>query len=637
MNKAAECTSLSVSSKGRVLLHIHGNKLFLFYCDCKYKKFFGYEVKVKELNGLSLEQLVSHEYKNLHIRFNSTTISDVDICILLALKDSDNDIHLKEMDDSGIRYKSLCDELDSNKKGTIISLTERDYLDLDPKGYDQLFLLGYDGRIALPAAVLDNVEELKSLDKIVYTYFRNCSSVPAEFIQWIGLENAKSYVYNKQRILDVAIMECQYDVVEYLARQGLRLNAFTSDWLGIIFYSKAQVFFHTFDNLCSLLENRIIDFSIRDLYMTMLHFFDGIGDFSRLRSNLVPDPSIDSIRELDDMFCSCFERISKCIPDEVFSFYTDNHNCILAYAVRDLNLFPNCFRKVLDKSSPENYHYDNYSIFYEFCWDRSKDISPSWLIYDSLIPYGGMTNDEKTFFVGNGKSSTEIGIDPQKAEAGAILMQLICKRDEIAEFDEKECQLIDTRIFELLDYVGPDFVNPQGVTPLLQAILAYITDVDFYRKMHERWIDINKKDAFGRSPLVVSLCPHKMPVFKLLLENGADTNVLNTDNNAVCELAANINWGLRFFEEDWHVFDSIDDKSFLTALGKEEKSPFLLALEARNLGAIRYLGKGGYVRTDEMPQILEALSKIKNTEIRKEIVEMLRKVENNKRKTNSIV
>ena len=72
----------------------------------------------------------------------------------------------------------------------------------------------------------------------------------------------------------------------------------------------------------------------------MLHFFDGIRDFSCLRSNLVPDPSIDSIRELDDMFCSCFERISKCMPDEVFSFYTDNHNCILAYAVRDLNLFP---------------------------------------------------------------------------------------------------------------------------------------------------------------------------------------------------------------------------------------------------------------------------------------------------------
>lgn len=128
-----------------------------------------------------------------------------------------------------------------------------------------------------------------------------------------------------------------------------------------------------------------------------------------------------------------------------------------------------------------------------------------------------------------------------------------------------------------------------------------------------------------------------MPIFKLFLENGADVKVLNSDNNAVCELAADINWGLHFFEEDWHVFDSIDDKSFLTALGKEEKSPFILALEARNLGAIRYLGKGGYVRTDEMPQILEALSKIKNTEIRKEIVEMLRKVENNKRKTNSIV
>ena len=271
MNKTDDYTSLSISSKGRVLLHIHGNKLFLFYCDCKYKKFFGYEVKIKELNGLSPKQLVSHEYKNLHIRFNSTTSSDVDICILMALKDSENDISIEEMDDSEIRYKSLCKELDSNKKGTIISLTERDYLDLDPKGYDQLFLLGYYGKVTTPAVVLDKVKKIKSLDDIVFTYFRNCSSIPEKFIQWIGMKNAKTYKlrgFNKNsNILDIAVMECQYDVVEYLARQGLCFNAFISDWPRIIIYSRAQIFFHTFDNLCSLLENRIIDFSIRDLYL----------------------------------------------------------------------------------------------------------------------------------------------------------------------------------------------------------------------------------------------------------------------------------------------------------------------------------------------------------------------------------
>lgn len=75
------------------------------------------------------------------------------------------------------------------------------------------------------------------------------------------------------------------------------------------------------------------------------------------------------------------------------------------------------------------------------------------------------------FFIGNGKLSIEIGIDSQKAEAGALLMQLICKRLEIVEHDEKKGQLVDTQIFELLDYAGPDFVNPQGVTPLLQAVM----------------------------------------------------------------------------------------------------------------------------------------------------------------------
>lgn len=274
----------------------------------------------------------------------------------------------------------------------------------------------------------------------------------------------------------------------------------------------------------------------------MLHFIWGIRDFSRLHNNLIPNPSIDSIRELDKRFCSYLERISKSMPDEVFSFNTDNNNFILTYAVRALNLFHKCFKMVLDKSSPENYHYGNHCIFYQFCWDYcSCDISPSWLIYDLLIPHGLMTNEEKTFFIGNGKSSTEIRIDSLKAEAGALLMQLICKRDEIACFNERMQDKVNSLIFSLIDIAGTDYVNPVGVSPLLAAVLSSNSDVDFYKMVVERGIDVNKKDSFGRSPFVISLSPYKMPVFKLFLENGADTNVLNTDNNAVCELAADKN------------------------------------------------------------------------------------------------
>ena len=433
MNKTDDYASLSVSSKGRVLLYIHGSKLLLLYCDCEYKKSYGYKADIIELSGISPEQLIIHEYKNLHIRFKSTFRADVDICILLALKDSDNDIFLREIDDySGIRYESLCKKWDDNKVGSIISLVEREYLEQDSNDYDQLFLLGYDGRIATPAIVLGNVNELKSLDEIVLSYFQNCFSVPAEFIQWIGLEKAKSYRvggYNKNKsILDIAIMECQYDIVEYLVKHGIWINVFTSEWCaGVVFYSKSQVFFHTFDNLCNLLDSRIIDFSIKDLYMMMLHFIEGIGNFSRLYRNQISNPSIAAIRELDETFCTYFERISNLMPDEVFSFSTDNRDCILSYAVRSLNLFPKCFKKILDKSSPENYTNGAHSIFFEFCWDRSSDISPSWLIYDLLIPYGYlMTPDERELILGNGKTSVEMGIDSQKAEAGALVMQLIC-------------------------------------------------------------------------------------------------------------------------------------------------------------------------------------------------------------------
>lgn len=38
--------------------------------------------------------------------------------------------------------------------------------------------------------------------------------------------------------------------------------------------------------------------------------------------------------------------------------------------------------------------------------------------------------------------------------------------------------------------------------------------------------------------------------------------------------------------------------------------------------------KGGHIRIDDMPQILEALSKIKNREINEEIYGMIQKLEN---------
>lgn len=42
--------------------------------------------------------------------------------------------------------------------------------------------------------------------------------------------------------------------------------------------------------------------------------------------------------------------------------------------------------------------------------------------------------------------------------------------------------------------------------------------------------------------------------------------------------------------------------------------------------------KGGHIRIDDMPQILEALSKIKNREINEEIYDMIQKLENHEKK-----
>lgn len=317
------------------------------------------------------------------------------------------------------------------------------------------------------------------------------------------------------------------------------------------------------------------------------------------------------------------------MPAEVFSINNNNDKCILLADVRCLNLFPKSFAKVLEKSSPADVNNNGHSIFHEFTWDYYR-ICPSWLNLNQLERYMYlMTEDEKACFVDGLKNFMGNGFDYKKAEAGALLMQLICKRVNTMILHKREKSKIDSLIFDLLEKAGSDYVNPGGISPLLAASLGTNSDIEFIDEIYKRCGNINKKDIYGMSPLEASLYKQrKIQIFKFLLEMGADPSVLKADNSAVCMMAIKFFYNSRFEEEEWHVFDSIEDKSFLTALGKDGKSPFLLALEKRNLGAVRYLGKGGFIRKDEIYLLLEKILEIKNDLLREEILEMVRTVEN---------
>lgn len=633
MNKTSDYTSLSVSSKGKILLHVHENILLAFYSGHKEDDVYGFKADITSLKGISAKQLVSHEYKNLHFKTDIGWFApeSFDFCFLLANGCNPDKVQFRRESDIGsLRFKSFCTKYDGDKGGIVISPYQTDYLDLNPEKYERLILVGYDERVATPALTLKNFTVIDNFSDLIDTCLMNCDKVSEQFITWAGLDREKWYVSNCKlceagfrSILDRAIVVYQYESIALLAREGCRLNIFVHYQASDSWFKDYGAFFKAYDNICMLLEEGIYSFSQDELYSLMMIFVCGIGLFSSLGKEFVSSPSIESIHKLDDMFCAYFDRLAEWIPESAFA----KHNSeILRLAVRALNLFPGVFKKLLDKSRiPEEIGKNGNSLFYGLCCpELSCGFSSSWLVYDQLAPYKScMTEEEKYLFVERGKTSKELGFDETKVMSGAILYELICRRCN------KDNDYHDEEIFRLLSIVGPDYVNLLGVTPLLQAILCCPNDLDYissFITFDKK--NINKKDDVGRTPLSYAWDLHSAELMKLLISNGADPYANHSGKNLACEMAAYQFMTQSFSEEVWHMFDLIDDKSLLTSKGHSGKSPFLLALEKRNLGAIRYLGKGGHIRADEMPQILDALSKIRNSEVRKEVAEIIQRVAN---------
>lgn len=206
-----------------------------------------------------------------------------DICGLLAINESSDAIilceHLSTVQiESSLRH--CCNHKEN--KGIIITRNDSTYWKLDPDTYNKLIILGYYKQLNDPYIVLTNVRKLKTLRSVVCFYIEQCTHIPPEFIQWLGLKNATKFrARHGEGLLDIAIKECRYDTVEYLAKQGLSIKSFTakqSEYSPVDFRNY-KIFFNAYNNLCNLLESKNYSFTQSGLYNIMLGFIYGIGFF----------------------------------------------------------------------------------------------------------------------------------------------------------------------------------------------------------------------------------------------------------------------------------------------------------------------------------------------------------------------
>ncbi len=629
MSEFNDYTSLSVSTKGKILLHAHGKKVFAFYAGRREDDIYGFEADITCLDGLSVEQLLNHEYKTLYFKLDSEwALSEAfDFCILLANGVNADAIQLRNKKDfDNLHFRTFCAEYKKECGTIIISPQITDYFDLDPVKYERLVLVGYGQKAAKPVLILKNLTVLDSFSEIVERYLHNCNSVSIKFISWAGTDREQWYIsYNKinhmpeySSILDTAISTCSYESIERLVRNGCRFNVFTDSDRDLWFKDDIS-FFKAYDNICKLIGRGVYHFSHEDFYHLLFIFVSTAAEFSRLNPCFIHDPAITLIRDIDIKLCTYIERLISHMPAFVFEMHEYG---ILHLAVRSLNLFPACFSKILRKSSVIDACNDEHSLFYEFCWDWSRDISTSWLIFDQLASYRFlMKDDERKMFTERGKTSTELNIDSIKAEAGALLLQLICSRAlrHSTEEDDKE-------ISDLLDIAGSGFANPLGFTPVHQAVRQPCFDSDFLsmvvRKDKE---NINRANNMNMIPLTQALDRYADDTIEFLISNGADPDIAWLERNIGCELAAIRKETSSFSGVEWHIFDSLANKTFLTEFNAEGKTPFLVALENKNLVAARYLGEGGFIRDYEKEKILAEIKNIRNSDVRVEILEMVQK------------
>lgn len=615
------------SSKCRVLTHINNGKIYLFCNNIYEGKQFGYKADIISLKGLTAVELLSHHYKSLCFtmaRTDGEFIPDVyplgiNIAVLLAFDGNDNPIQLRRILKRHVRKGCACERY-ANKYGAIIVSDKRDDIfNLDPSEYTRLVIMDfYNGSKTFDYALtLMNVTTFDDLDDIVKVFLSECSDNASRLFEWLGADLAKKCIWDK------ALFYGNYSDFEFFSGKSV-VNSFLEDDYMPLKISMVE-FFNGFENLITHLECNAGSYSIEELYLIVFRMLIYIGPITELRLHSWPKaPSVADIRCTDSRLLTYFERLAALIPSAVFG-YSDigkGHYPLLEIAVLTLNLFPRSFQRILDYSVNEGVYVgiNDMSIFSQYIW-WSSSISPSWLNYMALERFKNlMTEDEATYFVKPPKQKDFY----EKAEKGALLFQLLIRRGRY--FSDTEVAAAedgtDSMIFKLVDVVGSSFINPFGYSIMQQACktLSNGSYNGFLKSLVEKGVDLNIHDSFGNTPLKQSI--YNTDFFSFLVSHGADIHSITSDLNFIRDkMIGNFSeYYFNFSEDDWNkVFDSVDGKSFLFGLTEKGNSLFAIAVKYRNLGAIHYLGKNGFVRADEADKIRKFAKSIKNSELRKEI------------------
>lgn len=604
------------SSKCHVLVHIHNGKIYLFCRNLKQNDVYGYKADITSMNGISSKELLAHEYKSLWFSLvNAQHIVDDDmfedcrnIAALLAFDGSDTPVFLRDICKENIHKGFPCKCYKSGLDANIVSANIDDLFNLDPVDYKRLIIAenGYEDIFA-PSLTMMNVIRFDSLYEIIKTYFSECTGNATVLIQWIGEDSVKELSWKDGSILDLSLFYGVYSDVESLLDRGCSLSIANDKRSGFYCYNQ-QSYFNFLDNLILLLRDTVRNFTVGELRNILKYILIIMRDLSRLDPRFWPSaPSLEDIRSMDNKLLGYITEIADIIPSEVFG------SSMIFNAVSALNLFPRSFHKFLDiaMKAGETLILGKETIFSELHY-QSIIIAPSWLIYEALDKYKSiMTKKESTYFAEVTKQEDFYA----NAEVGALLFQLLIRRDSY-RLDGYKGQEdgTDSMILQLLDVIDPGFVNPLGVSIMLQACLELNESVlDKYRmKLIEKGVDLNICDTFARNPLKC-MFSHK-GFCSFLIENGASLKAVVSDIGFLFSLTA-----LRMPEDSWRLFDRLEDKSFLLSLNKRNESLFFCAIKNRNIGAIRYLGKNGFVRADEADKIRNFAKSIKNSELRSEI------------------
>ena len=600
------------SSKCRVLVHVHNGKIYLFCRNLRQDDVYGYKADIASMNGISSRELLVHEYKNLWFTLVHTQyIVDGDmfedcrnIAALLAFDGSDIPIFLRNIDKYIIHKGFPCKCYKRESGAIVVSTNISDLFNLDPIDYKRLIIAGSDYEdICAPSLTMMNAIRFNGLYEITKTYFSECPGNASNLIKWVGEDFVKRLIRNDESILDLALSYGVYSDVEFLSDRGYRISIANDTCYDC---HNQQSYFNLLDNLILLLRAKVGNYTFGELRSILRYILSKMRSLSRLDLSFWPiAPSLEDIRSMDNKLLEYITEIADIVPSEVFG------SSMIFNAVGALNLFPRSFASFLDiaMKAGETLILGKNTIFSELIRYQSIVIPPSWLIYEALDKHKAiMTKKESSYFVDVPKQKDFY----VKAEAGALLFQLLIRRGGLL-YDKPQNDGTDSMILKLLDVIDPEFVNPLGVSIMLQACISSVSTFNAFRmKLIEKGVDLNICDTFNRNPLKFMFGHKESSSF--LVEKGASLKVVVADTEFLFSLT-----GFCLSEDSWRIFDCLEDKSFLLSLNKCNESLFFCAINNRNIGAIRYLGKNGFIIAGEADKIHELIKTIKNSELRKEI------------------